>query len=278
MTRDDPPAPISLLTDFGTRDLYVGVMHGVIANLAPRVRIVDLCHEIAPQSVADAAFLLDSAAPYFPWGTVHVAVVDPGVGTSRRILCARSSRATYLAPDNGLLSRVLERDPPAHVVSVENRDYFLPQVSSTFHGRDVFAPVAAHLSLGVDPRLLGPEVKAIETLALPTPQRTDDLHGILGEVIYIDRFGNLVTNVPLAELGGIRRVCLGPTVIPGPLCHSYAERSEGSLLAVAGSSGLLEISVNAGSAERVLGARRGDKVEISTQPGPVEPVEPAGSS
>ena len=114
------PPTITLLTDFGRCDEYVGVMHGVIANLAPQARVIDLCHEVAPQAVSDASFLLDAAAPYFAWGAIHVAAVDPGAGSERRILCVRTSRATYLAPDNGLLTRVLERDPPARLVSVEN--------------------------------------------------------------------------------------------------------------------------------------------------------------
>src|SRR5947209_16398765 len=116
---------ITLLTDYGLRDIYAGVVRGVILGIAPHATIVDLSHEVAPQAVAEAAFLLDAAAPYFPWGTIHVSVVDPGVGTERRIICARTARATYLAPDNGLLARVLERDPPAHLVSVENPAYFL---------------------------------------------------------------------------------------------------------------------------------------------------------
>ncbi len=261
---DGPTATVTLLTDFGRRDVYAGVMHGVITNLAPSVRIVDLTHEVAPQAVADAAFLLDSAAPYFPWGTVHVAVVDPGVGSERRIVCARSSRATYLAPDNGLLTRVLERDPPAHVISVENPEFFLPRVSTTFHGRDIFAPVAAHLALGLDPRRLGPEIDAIQPLVLPRP-RTVGPDRIEGEVIYVDRFGNLITNVPLVDLPEVVELTLGDAAVPGPVCRSYSERDEGALLLIAGSSGLLEISVNAGSARDRLGARRGDALALAVR-------------
>jgi S-adenosyl-L-methionine hydrolase (adenosine-forming) len=214
---------ITLLTDFGTKDIYAGVMRGVITNLAPHARIVDLTHDVPPQGVADAAFLLDAAAPYFPWGTIHVAVVDPSVGTERRIICVRTSRATYLAPDNGLLTRVLDRESAARIVSVENRSYFLPEVSNTFHGRDIFAPVAAHLALGLDPCRLGPEIASIRPLSLPRVSETSP--GVLtGELIYLDRFGNLVTNVPMASLSQVAMLIVGETKIQGPVCRSYAER------------------------------------------------------
>lgn len=260
-----PASPtITLLTDFGTQDVYAGVMRGVIFNLAPNARIVDLTHEVRPQGVADAAFLLDGAAPYFPWGTIHVAVVDPGVGTQRRILCVRTSRATYLAPDNGLLTRVLERESAARIVSVTNRDYFLPEVSNTFHGRDIFAPVAAHLARGLDPIRLGPEISSIRPLTLPRTFEAEP--GVLsGEVIYIDRFGNLVTNVATAALPEIVSLNLRDVSIRGPVCRSYAEREEGELLIVGGSSGLLEVSVNRGSAQERLQSRRGDPVRVSVR-------------
>jgi S-adenosyl-L-methionine hydrolase (adenosine-forming) len=247
-------------------------MRGVIFNLAPNARIVDLTHEVRPQGVADAAFLLDGAAPYFPWGTIHVAVVDPGVGTDRRVLCVRTSRATYLAPDNGLLTRVLERESAARIVSVTNRDYFLPEVSNTFHGRDIFAPVAAHLARGLDPIRLGPEISSIRPLNLPRASETEP--GVLsGEIIYIDRFGNLVTNVATAALPEIVSVSLRDARIRGPVCHSYAEREEGDLLIVGGSSGLLEVSVNRGSAQERLQSRRGDPVRVSVRRAAVQQGE-----
>ncbi len=253
---------ITLLTDFGTHDVYAGVMRGVIFNLAPNARIVDLTHEVRPQGVADAAFLLDSAAPYFPWGTIHVAVVDPGVGTERKILCVRTSRATYLAPDNGLLTRVLERESAARIVSVTNRDYFLPEVSNTFHGRDIFAPVAAHLARGLDPVRLGPELTCIRPLNLPRATETEP--GVLsGEIIYVDRFGNLVTNVATTTLPELVSLTLRDVSIRGPVCRSYAEREVGDLLVIGGSSGLLEVAVNQGSAQERLRSRRGDAVRVS---------------
>ncbi len=264
MTGDVSSPVITLLTDFGTQDVYAGIMKGVISNLAPHARIVDLTHEVRPQAVADAAFLLDSASPYFPWGTIHVAVVDPGVGTERRILCVRTSRATYLAPDNGLLARVLERESAARIVSVENRSFFLPKVSSTFHGRDIFAPVAAHLARGVDPCQLGPEIESIKPLNLPRVESRGP-HKLVGEVIYIDHFGNLVTNLPLPSLPEVVSLQLGDTSVPGPVCRSYAERDRGELLLVGGSSGLLEVAVNQGNACSQLGVRRGDALEVTVR-------------
>jgi S-adenosylmethionine hydrolase len=256
---------ITLLTDYGTRDIYVGVVHGVILGIAPSASVVDLSHEVAPQAVSEAAFLLDSAAPYFPWGTIHVSVVDPGVGTERRIVCARTARATYLAPDNGLLARVLERDPPAHLVSVENAAYFLPKVSTTFHGRDIFAPVAAHLANGLDPRVLGPEVRELNPLPMPRPREVTP--GVLaGEIIHVDRFGNLVTNIGEPFAARAESAAVGERRVEGPVCRAYGDREEGEPLLIFGSSGFLEISINGGDAARAFTARRGDTITITLAP------------
>lgn len=258
-----PPARqlITLLTDYGLRDIYVGVVRGVILGIAPHAKIVDLSHEVAPQAVAEAAFLLDAAAPYFPWGTIHVCVVDPGVGTERRIICARTARATYLAPDNGLLARVLERDPPAHLVSVENPAYFLPKVSTTFHGRDIFAPVAAHIANGLDPRALGPEVHELQPLPMPRPREVAP--GVLaGEVIHVDRFGNVVTNVGEPFARRVQSATLGTTRIDGPVCRAYGDRDEGEPLLIFGSSGFLEVSINGGDAAKSFSVRRGDPITV----------------
>jgi S-adenosylmethionine hydrolase len=243
------------------RDIYVGVLRGVILGIATHATVVDLSHEVAPQAVAEAAFLLDAAAPYFPWGTIHVCVVDPGVGTERRLICARTARATYLAPDNGLLARVLERDPPAHLISVENPAYFLPKVSTTFHGRDILAPVAAHIANGLDPRALGPEVRELKPLPMPRPREVGP--GLLaGEVIHIDRFGNLVTDVGELFAPRVRGAIVGATRIEGPICRAYGDRDEGKPLLIFGSSGFLEVSINGGDAARVLSARRGDPITV----------------
>ncbi len=261
---------ISLLTDFGTADVYAGVLHGVIAGIAPLARVVDLTHDVAPQDVAGAAFLLDAAAPYFPAGTIHVCVVDPGVGSSRRILCVTTARATFLAPDNGLLTRVLAREPGACVRSVEDRALFLPEVSRTFHGRDVFAPVAARLAEGLDPSEVGPEVR--DPVLLPLPEDRPLAAGrVAGEVVHVDRFGNLVTNLRPERLGpAVREARVSSVDVPGPVSHSYAERPEGALLLITGSTGLLEVSVRGGSARERLGVGRGAPVEVR-----VEPSEPS---
>lgn len=251
---------ITLLTDYGTQDVYAGVLHGVILGLDPRARVVDLTHQVAPQAVAQAAFLLESAAPFFPEGTVHVAVVDPGVGSARRILCARTPRATFLAPDNGLLTRVLATSSPASVRSVEAAHLFLPRVSSTFHGRDIFAPVAARLALGLDPAEVGPVVDDPVRLPLEAPVARGDR--IDGRVVHVDRFGNVITNIAGDGLGPVAAVRLGGVAIDGPACRSYADRPDGALLALVGSTGLLEVAATNGDAAARLGARPGDPVEV----------------
>ena len=257
-----PAAPtITLLTDFGTRDVYAGVMRGVIAGIAPAARVVDLTHEVAPQAVDEAGFLLAQAAPFFPAGTIHVAVVDPGVGTARKVVCARSSRAVYLAPDNGLLSRALEQDPPDEVRSVEERRWFLPALSSTFHGRDLFAPVAAHLANGVAPRELGPPLERLAGPALERPRRSAGR--VVGRVVHVDRFGNLVTDIPTAGLGPIRSAVVAGREVAGPLARTYGERPAGSLVLLAGSSQTLEVSVVMGSAAELTGAGPGVEIVVS---------------
>jgi S-adenosylmethionine hydrolase len=260
---------ISLLTDFGTRDVYAGVLHGVIAGIAPRARVIDLTHEVAAQDVIEAAFLLDAAAPYFPEGTIHVCVVDPGVGSSRRILCARAPRATFLAPDNGLLTRVLERlraDGPVDLRAVENRAWFLADVSSTFHGRDVFAPVAARLALGHDARDLGPAVHDPVLLDL-APDRALGPGHVRGEVVHVDRFGNLITNLRPGRHGADVRAARLVTSevtreVEGPVRASYADVREGAPLLITSSTGLLEIAVRGGSAHEQLHAGRGEPVDV----------------
>lgn len=257
-----PGAPtITLLTDFGTRDVFAGVMHGVIAGIAPAARVVDLTHEVAPQAIDQAGFLLAQAAPFFPAGTIHVAVVDPGVGTARKVVYARSSRAVYLAPDNGLLARALEQDPPSELRSVEERRLFLPELSSTFHGRDLFAPVAAHLANGLDPKELGPPLERLAGPAPPKPRREGEL--IACRVAHVDRFGNLVTDLPTSQLGPIRSARVAGREVSGPLVRAYGERPAGTLVLVGGSSGTLEVSLVMGNAAEALRARPGDEVVVA---------------
>lgn len=262
--RESGGSTITLLTDFGTSDIYVGVMRGVIAGIAPAARVIDLTHEVPPQDVDRAGFLLAAAAPFFPPGTIHVAVVDPGVGSARRVLCARTSRATFLAPDNGLLTRALAQDEVAELISVEEPSFFLPRLSSTFHGRDLFAPVAAHLATGVSPARLGPPL--LDPVRLPAPAPAPPGAALRTRVAHVDRFGNLITELPTAALPPVRAARVRGREVPGPLLRTYAERGPGTLVLIGGSSGTLELSLTMGSAARELAAQAGDEVEVALEP------------
>ena len=264
-----PHATISLLTDFGHRDPYVGVMKGVIACRCPGAQVIDLCHEVEPQNVAQAGYLLHTSYGYFPTGTVHVAVVDPGVGGQRCIVCARLAGHTFLAPDNGLLWPLVENAEPEALVHVTNADYFLPEVSRTFHGRDVFAPVAAALASGVAIEELGPAIDCIAPLPAPGP-REPAQGEITGVVVDVDRFGNLVTNLEerwlrprVADLGSAT-IRVADAAVDG-VSETYSNVSAGELLALFGSTGRLEISVCLGNAAERLGVGLGSVVTIVTR-------------
>lgn len=260
-----PVRVITLMTDFGTSDHYVGVMKGVILNINPQVEIIDITHTIPPQDVHATAFLIDSAYRYFPTGTIHVIVVDPGVGSGRRAIACRTETAYFVCPDNGILTHILRNEEGIHTVAVENSAYFLPQVSNTFHGRDIFAPVAAHLSRGVPIDKLGSPVAESVQLPIPKPQVTDNT--IIGQVIWIDVFGNLITNISqevLESLEGRDSVVIraGSTEIDH-FNRSYAESAVGDVLAIVGSFNKLEISINQGNAAQTLGLKRSDTITIS---------------
>ncbi|MFH0725093.1 MAG: SAM-dependent chlorinase/fluorinase [Pseudomonadota bacterium] len=262
---------ISLLTDFGLSDTYVGIMKGVILSRAPEARIVDISHGILPQHLVKAAFLIDSAYRYFPKGTVHVVVVDPGVGSDRTIIVLEAAGYFFMAPNNGVLTMILEKTTAAKAVKVENRRFFLETVSRTFHGRDIFAPVAAYLSLGGDIHELGSRVAPSDLMRLPIPKPLIGKTGeLIGVVIDIDRFGNLITNIN-EDL--IQALCenSGPAVIVGiggnricDLKASYADVSPGATLAIIGSRGTLEISINRGRAKDFFSAAIGDQVTVLT--------------
>jgi len=252
---------VTLTSDFGTKDGFVGAMKGVILSLAPEASVVDITHEVPPQSVWDAAFALEASCPYFPEGTVHVAVVDPGVGGERRALIFRTGRYFLVGPDNGVFSLLLKREPPMRVVSMENRELMLPEVSNTFHGRDVFAPAAAHLVRGVPLDSFGPEVEDWVNLHLPEPEVRGDL--VLGKVVHTDRFGNLVTNIKMEHLpfppeGAVVRAG-GVTTKIYPV---YSSVPKGVPLALFGSGGRLEVAVREGSAHRTLEVGEGDEVIV----------------
>ncbi|HPD15310.1 MAG TPA: SAM-dependent chlorinase/fluorinase [Planctomycetota bacterium] len=258
---------ITFLTDFGTADAYVGAMKGAALCVNPDACLVDISHEVPPQDIAWGAHLLAWAWRWFPSGTVHVAVVDPGVGSGRRILGAETAGQVFLAPDNGLLSPVLAQAPPRRLVSVTNASYFRNPVSATFHGRDVFAPVAAHVTLGVDLAELGPPVADPVRLEAGGPRRAGA--GVIeGQVIHVDRFGNLITNITESDLDslgvprGTLRVGTAGRIIEG-VSVSYTDASRGALLALVGSAGLLELAANCGSARQVVGAGVGEKVRVS---------------
>ena len=271
---NEPSPIITLTTDFGISDAYVGIMKGVILSINPNAQVVDLMHAVPPQDIHEAAFSIHSAYKYFPKGTVHTIVVDPGVGSSRRAIVCQTDNAFFVCPDNGVLSYLLQDidDEVEHlksVVAIQNRGYYLPEVSNTFHGRDIFAPIAAHLSVGVPLTNIGPPVEDIVRLPMPLLQIADGT--LTGQVIKIDRFGNAITNISesaLTRLEGVStreipvyEITVGGTTLKR-LNRAYAESKIGEPLAIIGSSGLLEIAVNGGNAAEHLGLKRGDVVEI----------------
>jgi S-adenosylmethionine hydrolase len=277
-------AIVTLTTDFGVTDGYVGTMKGVILSIAPEARLVDLSHQVPPQDVRRAAFLLYAAAPFFPPGTVHLAVVDPGVGTRRRAVALQIPHGCFVGPDNGLFTYVLGEAAEWTAVELADPAYHLPIVSETFHGRDLFAPVAAHLAAGVSLEELGPSV--VDLVALPLPRLAVGPDGVEGEVLHADRFGNLVTSVgrlrwegaQLSLTPAFRREPLPPVrVSPGNaqvklagralvgIRRTYGEVGVGELLALVGSAGFLEVAVCQGSAAAELGARPGERVCVHFQ-------------
>ena len=242
---------ISLLTDFGTADYFVGAVKGAILSVNPSAVIVDITHEIPPQDVAAGAFTLLAAYKTFPPRTIHMAVVDPGVGSTRRPIIVSANEQFFVGPDNGLFTYICDREPSQQIIHVTAERFFRRDVSTTFHGRDIFAPVAAALSNGVAVEEFGPEIDdAVRLPSLEMPLR----------VIHIDRFGNCVTNITRDRSPG-EIVVKGRTI--REFRRFYGEGDEASLFAIWGSAGFLEISVNGGSAAKVLGANRGDEVSFT---------------
>ena len=259
----DPCGVITLMTDFGTSDHFVGAMKGVILDINPQIRIVDITHAVPPQDIRGAAFLINSAYRYFPSGSIHVIVVDPGVGSQRRSIICQTDAAYFVCPDNGVLSYIL-KDNTHRVVALDNAAFWLSEVSNTFHGRDIFAPVAAYLSRGISLGQFGNVANNVARFSIPAPQVSKA--AIIGSVIWIDRFGNLITNLTpdMLESFGMESdfvIRAGKAEICR-LNRAYAESGKGECLAIVGSSGHLEISVNQGSAAQALGLRRDDTIEI----------------
>lgn len=259
---------IALLSDFGLRDHYAGTMKGVILGICPDAALVDITHDIPPHDILAGALELAACWRHFPAGSIFLAVVDPGVGSSRRPIAAAAGGCHFIAPDNGLLAPVFDAAPPTAVVQLSNPHYAAPVVSRTFEGRDRFAPAAAWIARGVHLEELGPPVDGYERLAVPAPVMRAD--GVNGEVIRVDRFGNLVTNIgeplvtEIVERQPAATVCLGGREI-GPLVSTYAAVPEGAACALLGSTGRLEIAVNCGSAADRFGVGRGAPVTVTTE-------------
>ena len=256
---------ITLTTDFGSDDHEAGVLKGVIWNIAPHTNIVDLSHDIPPHDILEAALLLGRAASFFPDGTGHVVVVDPGVGTSRRPIAARIANQYFVGPDNGLLTVMLEKalDLPGQVefVHLDQPQYWLAEVSNVFHGRDIFAPCAAHLALGTPIESLGTKITDPVRLDIPKPSRTS--RGWQGQVIHIDHFGNLSTNILDTVLNGSQspRVTIVGRTIQG-LVKTFGDRPDGELIALIGTDHDVSISIVNGNAQSDLGVTVGEKVEV----------------
>jgi hypothetical protein len=257
---------ITLTTDFGGKDGFVGVLKGVIWGICPAAQIADITHAISPQNILEAALALSRAVPFFPSETIHVAVVDPGVGTKRRPMAARMGGQFYVGPDNGIFTPMIEEArrqcQVVELIHLNKPEFWLPNVSATFHGRDIFAPVAAHLAQGVSLPDLGAPFDDPALLNLPRPIRTSN--GWTSHVTIIDTFGNVTTDLPADQLDGFDKVAftLRGRTITG-LENSYGWRGKGELIALADSEGFVEIAVVNGSAARELGAEVGDVVEVT---------------
>ena len=262
---------ITLLTDFGLQDGYVGIMKGVIWGIAPGVQIADISHAVKAQDILQGALTLRRAVPYFPARTVHVAVVDPGVGTSRRELAGRLGGQYFVGPDNGLFSLVLEQaEAQGEVVEwvhLTRGEYWLPQVTAVFHGRDIFAPVAAHLANGVPLNTLGEPVYDPVRLRLPQPQR--EAEGWSAQVMHIDHFGNLATNLGRDQIGPAQSIVIRikGVEIQG-IVQAYGGELPGEMVALFDSSDLLSIAIVNGNAAQMLQATVGDPVEVAITPNP----------
>jgi len=261
---------VTLLSDFGTQDIYVAAMKGAIAQVNPRLTTIDLTHQIPPQQIAAGRFCLLSAYPYFPPGTVHLAVVDPGVGSRRRAIAVQFPEGFAVAPDNGLISGILTLSPPLAAVELTNPHYWrAPNPSPTFHGRDIFAPVSAHLASGVPIRELGDAINPASLVELPIAQYQETESQIEGYIHYIDRFGNLVTNIPAAAVRDRPwSLCLGKRRLPPS--QTYSNVPPGSVVVLIGSHDWVEIAVNRGSARALLKLDYGDRVRIILEPAPPE--------
>jgi S-adenosylmethionine hydrolase len=261
---------ITLTTDFGEGSPYVAAMKGVVLSINPNARLLDLSHRLPPQDLRHAAFFLRAALPFFPAGALHVVVIDPGVGTERALLYVEAAGQRLLVPDNGCWTEWARTAPgPPSARRLAEPRYWRPPVSSTFHGRDILAPVAAHLSLGLDPALLGPAVSQWARLDLPQPLFKGST--LVGEVVFVDDFGNLITNILGTDepwAGRALRLWVGEREVPQRV-RTYGEAAPGALVALVGSAGTVEVAVARGNAARELGVGVGAPVRV-------EPADAAG--
>ena len=255
---------ITLLTDFGTKDHYVASMKGVILNINPQCLLIDITHQVNPHDIGEGAFILANTYSYFPKGTIHLSVVDPGVGGMRKPILLVTKNYFLVGPDNGLFTLVAQREKAKQVVVLTKKKYFLPKVSSTFHGRDIFAPVAAHLSLGIKPSAFGYEINSLKELRVQKPVMKEGK--LVGEILHIDTFGNVVSNIDEGKL--FRFIQSRPFVIRAGrksifgLKEGYSEGKKGEPIALLGSGGFLEISVRESSAQKTLKLKRGDPIQV----------------
>ncbi|QDT62876.1 SAM hydrolase/SAM-dependent halogenase family protein [Calycomorphotria hydatis] len=269
MQSDDSHSPVSLITlttDFGTVDHYVAQMKGVLLARSPSARLIDVTHQLPPQDVTAAALLMEELYPPFPTGTVHLAVIDPGVGSNRTMLAAQAHGQYFVAPNNGLLSFVMKSDPGFEAVMIENRNLFRDDVSQTFHGRDIMAPIAAELANGRPLSEIGPVCEAPVLLDEITPEVSGEK--ISGRIIRIDHFGNLITNIRESDIShsvSTKFVITSGDLMLQGLSSSYASHQPDEALAIIGSSGRLEVAVNQGNAAKVLNLGIGDEVMITTE-------------
>lgn len=260
------PPVIVLMTDFGLTDTYVGQMKGVILSLAPAARIIDLTHAVTPQNVAQGAFLLGKSADFFPEGSIFISVIDPGVGTSRNAIALETDRAVFLAPDNGLLTSILQNGDIKQCVTITESRYMLPVRSSTFHGRDIFSPAAAHLASGVPILKLGREIDPAECKRIPMPECLTPDNGSSWEgcIIYTDHFGNLVTSLDPALLDISKEWVINAGEHHFKMYRTYGDAAEQHPLACTGSFGTIEIAVRNGNAREALGLKDGDTVRAES--------------
>jgi len=258
---------ITLTTDFGTNDHFIGTMKGVILSIEPDAQIIDICHAVQAFDVLDGALTISQAYSYFPTGTIHMVVVDPGVGTARRPLIVSSDRHHFVAPDNGVLSLIYQREQRLSARHVTGEHYFLQPVSNTFHARDIFSPVAAYLAKGVDPEKFGEAVTDFVRFSAPKPKAANE-NTLRGVVLKVDRFGNLITNITpqdapmlFGENPGTFKIVVGQREIR-EIKEAYALGAPGEVFGIMGSMGYLEVAANRGSAAQLLGVGKGTDVNI----------------